>query len=269
MEKPLDLVGWLEDDEKPLYLIGGGGKSTTMAHLAARLDEAGRPCLMATTTKVIVGQFGPLEAYGGKDLGGLVRALSQHFLAKDKGAGPALAYHHIWSEKNKYCGHDPRFLEALLEALRKSLAESLAESQGASLSEPPWLLIEADGARNLPLKAPYDHEPVIGTGTVLALVGAQALGAPLDKDHAYGLDNILSILGKEEGQALEVEDLVGLILSPRGYRKGLSPGQTFKVIINQAEGKEQKQALLVKERLKKEGIEAKVISLVEEKEYVR
>lgn len=49
------------------------------------------------------------------------------------------------------------------------------------------LLIEADGSKQLPFKAPYDHEPVIPdeTSLVVPVVSLSVLGQPLDDDHVY------------------------------------------------------------------------------------
>ncbi len=63
------------------------------------------------------------------------------------------------------------------------------------------LLIEADGAGRLPLKAPYDHEPVIpaDTSLVVPMAGMDALGQPLDDDHVYNAGRIQERYGFPEG----------------------------------------------------------------------
>ncbi len=49
------------------------------------------------------------------------------------------------------------------------------------------ILIEADGARMLPLKAPAEHEPVIPgwVDAVIVLAGMSALGKPLSSDTVF------------------------------------------------------------------------------------
>jgi probable selenium-dependent hydroxylase accessory protein YqeC len=54
------------------------------------------------------------------------------------------------------------------------------------------LLIEADGARGLPLKAPFEHEPVIPpeTSLVVPVASLSVLGQPLDEAHVYNAQAI-------------------------------------------------------------------------------
>jgi molybdenum cofactor cytidylyltransferase len=54
------------------------------------------------------------------------------------------------------------------------------------------LLIEADGAHGLPLKAPLDHEPVIPpeTSLVVPIASLSVLGQPLDEAHVYNAQAI-------------------------------------------------------------------------------
>jgi hypothetical protein len=62
------------------------------------------------------------------------------------------------------------------------------------------MLIEADGSRRLPFKAPYPHEPVIPPETtrVILVVGINTLGKPLDRDHVYNADAIIGQFGYPE-----------------------------------------------------------------------
>ena len=66
------------------------------------------------------------------------------------------------------------------------------------------LLIEADGARRLPLKAPRDHEPVIppDTSLVVPVAGIDALGQPLDEEHVFNAARICERYGFPEGGAI-------------------------------------------------------------------
>ncbi len=98
-----------------------------------------------------------------------------------------------------------------------------------------FLLIEADGSRGLPIKAPADHEPVITEGTelVIALVGLKGIGKPIGETcHRPKL--VCDILGKCETDIIEEEDIVKLLLSPKGYYKNVKK-RRYAVILNQAD----------------------------------
>ncbi len=49
------------------------------------------------------------------------------------------------------------------------------------------MIIEADGARKLPIKAPAEHEPVIPefVNTVITVIGLSGLGKPLTEEWVH------------------------------------------------------------------------------------
>jgi molybdenum cofactor cytidylyltransferase len=67
------------------------------------------------------------------------------------------------------------------------------------------LLIEADGASGLPLKAPFSHEPVIPpeTSLVVPIASLSVLGQELDEEHVYNAQAIIERYGFNEGQRVK------------------------------------------------------------------
>ena len=67
------------------------------------------------------------------------------------------------------------------------------------------LLVEADGARGLPLKAPYEHEPVIPpeTSLVIPIASLSVLGQPLDDEHIYNPQAMIDRYGFTEGSRVK------------------------------------------------------------------
>jgi molybdenum cofactor cytidylyltransferase len=63
------------------------------------------------------------------------------------------------------------------------------------------LLVEADRAAGLPLKAPYPDEPIIPpeTSLVIPMASLSALGAPLDAEHIYNPQAMVERYGFYEG----------------------------------------------------------------------
>src|SRR5262249_57619382 len=63
------------------------------------------------------------------------------------------------------------------------------------------ILDEADGSRTRPFKAPADHEPVIPEETtlVIAVVGADVLGQPLDGEHVHRPARVSALRGGAPG----------------------------------------------------------------------
>ncbi len=86
------------------------------------------------------------------------------------------------------------------------------------------LLIEADGARGRPLKAPADHEPAIPPLeglTVVVVAGLSALGQPLDARHVHRPRRFAALSGLSRGQPVSVEALAAVLRHPQGGCKGI------------------------------------------------
>ncbi len=89
---------------------------------------------------------------------------------------------------------------------------------------PAWdfVLVEADGSRRLPLKAPGDHEPVLppGTDLVVGVVGLDGLGRPMDGRTVHRPERFTRVTGCEPGAPIAWEHLVALVRHPDGLFKG-------------------------------------------------
>ncbi|HUJ76055.1 MAG TPA: selenium cofactor biosynthesis protein YqeC, partial [bacterium] len=120
--------------------------------------------------------------------------------------------------QEKYAGLDP----ALVDTLR--------------LAPDVVLLVEGDGSRRLPIKAPREHEPVIPfrSRTVLLFMGASAIGQPLDERHCFNHEGALALLGRSES-CLGAEEISALAAHPDCGRKGVLPGMAFRLVINQGD----------------------------------
>ena len=129
-------------------LIGGGGKTTAMYRLAEELRPAGT-VIVCTSTRIRRPEQYPLLTTGDADT--LSSALERHGVicvgtpaAEEKLAAPALRF------------------------------ETLA-----ALAD--YVIVEADGAKCLPLKAHAPHEPVIPSNAVqtVLVLGADGFGRPI------------------------------------------------------------------------------------------
>jgi probable selenium-dependent hydroxylase accessory protein YqeC len=99
------------------------------------------------------------------------------------------------------------------------------------------VLIEADGARGLSIKAPSEREPVIPScaTAVVGLIGLDALGKSLDDRVAHRPEILGPLVGCAPGEAISPEHLQRLAASPRGLFKGAPPTAKRIVLLNKAE----------------------------------
>lgn len=128
-------------------LIGGGGKTTLLYALAEELRKKGR-VILCTSTHILVPEQYPLVTGGAE----AIRA--------------ALAAH------GAVCAGTP-------DENGKLTAPAPSFEELAALAD--YVLVEADGAKCLPLKAHAPHEPVVPANAqrVVLLVGADGFGKPI------------------------------------------------------------------------------------------
>jgi molybdenum cofactor cytidylyltransferase len=102
------------------------------------------------------------------------------------------------------------------------------------------LLLEADGSRQLPMKAPADHEPAIPdfVDMVIVVTGLSALGQPLDGNKVHRPEIFASLSEIQPGGIITPEGLVKVLISPNGGLKHIPAGSQRVVLLNQADTSE-------------------------------
>ncbi len=182
-------------------ITGGGGKTTLLIGLGAYLRARGRSVLLTTSTKIQSPEI--------------------------------LDFHadHIFRNREEAFAHAPKKGETVFYAEtldeRKCTSPALEDIERLSKLY-DVTLVEADGARFLPLKMHTDRDPVVvkGTSLTLALMGASALGRRIG-DVCFG----------SEGDGLVDEAfLQSLIDSPEGVLKGFTGDGA--IIVNQCDSYE-------------------------------
>lgn len=182
-------------------LVGAGGKSSTMYALARQAADGGRKVVVTTTTHILPHPSLPLAG----DLGELA-ALLKHNRVVTLGA---------YDQRGKLTGAgDPADCLELADVV----------------------LIEADGAKLRPLKAPADHEPVIPpqTQAVIAAAGLDSVGQAL-KAVCHRPERVQALLGAEPDHLITPADVAEILASPLGGRKDVTPAMAFRCLLNKAD----------------------------------
>ena len=196
-----------------LSLVGAGGKTSALERLARELTQEGRRVLVSTTTHIFPPPW-PLILEPDPDaLAAKLQAGFAHHQVLAAAAGLDQS-----QTDCKLRGLDPRVLDRLL-------------AQGAA----DFILVEADGARHLPLKAPREHEPVIpeACGLVLGLMGLSVLGRPLGPEAVMAPELFSALTGAALGYPLEPGNLLRLAEHPQGLFKS-APAKARRVaLLNQ------------------------------------
>jgi molybdenum cofactor cytidylyltransferase len=197
-----------------ISLVGGGGKTTAMFRLAKELAAAGWRVVATTTTHIGAAQLAWESAPSPVIL---ANPTAPAFPALVLVQSPVLLVGEIDPQTEKARGLSPELVDRIIPVL------------GADV-----VINEADGARLLPFKAPAAHEPVIPSGTTLAVpvVGIDVLGRPLDSTYVHRPERVAVLTGAELGQPVTLEMVAAVLGHPDGGLKGVLPHARVVTLIN-------------------------------------
>lgn len=194
-------------DRELVSLVGGGGKTTLLFTLAG---QSGPRTIVTTTTKMGREQTGGLPTLDDPTDEQIGTALDER--------RSVLVRRRV--EGSKVVGVDSSTCDRWFDP---------TSGLGAS-----HVLVEADGSRQLPFKAPKEFEPVIPSQTTLliACVGAGALGRVI-ADACHRPLRLAAVAGCSPYQRLTPERLAAVLASERGSRKNCPRDARYVVVINQ------------------------------------
>lgn len=187
-----------------ISLVGGGGKTSLMDQLAKELAAMGKRVVVTTSTHIGVNRRYPLCLIGEKmELAGL-----------------------LWSY--------PVVIAKEMAGKHKLKGISLQQiKQLADYAD--VVLVEADGAKQLPFKVPAAHEPVVApeSSMVIACVGLDSIGAPM-KEKCFRYEIACGLLGKDPDDLIEGQDIGVVLTSEKGSKKGVGE-IPYRMILNKAD----------------------------------
>ena len=202
-----DLASTLQlSDHELVSIVGGGGKTTTLFALGEQLP--GR-VVLTTTTK--------MGSERDEGVPVLIRPTDDE-LARHLETTPRAL---VWSDRT---GHRA-------DGVPPTDCDRWFQSGVAD-----HVVVEADGSRRKPFKAPYPYEPVIAqqTTTLIACIGAHALGQPIATS-CHRVDAVLDIVGGSGDDPLTPAAAAQVLLSDSGSRKGLPAAARFVVLVHQVD----------------------------------
>jgi molybdenum cofactor cytidylyltransferase len=85
------------------------------------------------------------------------------------------------------------------------------------------VIVEADGARSHPIKAPAEHEPVIPSWveTVIVVVGLRALGKPLGSEWVHRPEIYSRLTRLQMGEPIHLQSVITMLNDPQGGLKNI------------------------------------------------
>jgi len=215
-----------------ICFTGAGGKTTTLFRMARALKQFNTRVLVTTTTAFYYPPQGECDEV-------IVNNLNDCGVFSRVKEGSIIVFGSACSAEGKLMGADKGFIDDLFE---KSIFNCI--------------LVEGDGSRQRPIKAPALHEPVIPGNTTKAVgvVGLDALGRRIDSEWVHRPEIFCKVTGSRGGALIDEETVARLIVSPEGLFKSVPDTCPRYVLLNKAENRNrQLSAMSIIDLVKKSG----------------
>lgn len=194
-----------------IAVVGGGGKTTLLWNLCKEFTKKGKRVILTTTTHMAMEEHCPFVRDGNlKQIAAMLVKYGYVLTAS------------VDEKKGKLCA-----LEKACDLEEEKLHKLLKMCD--------VLLIEADGARRMPIKTPASWEPVIPdlADTVVGVIGLDSLYKPIE-NIAHRPEQTAHFLKKEKRDTVTEEDLVAIASSLHGLRKCVGE-RSYYVYLNKAD----------------------------------
>jgi probable selenium-dependent hydroxylase accessory protein YqeC len=224
--------------------VGGGGKTGTLFSLAAALAAAGSDVILTTTTHirdprhesgrnfdtVVVDKSLASPQPGQPDVSGPVPQSGHELETRTETRSPNPARSRVGTIRVLASALEQGDFGPRLIGIHPDRAVELLGMGDA-------VLVEADGSRMLPVKAPAPHEPAMppGTDLVLGLIGLDCLGKPMDEATVHRPELFTELTGCEPGQAITASTLRCLAGAPLGLFKDTPVGSKRLLVLNKVD----------------------------------
>lgn len=214
-----------------ISFVGGGGKTTTIERLALDLAGNGNRVLSTTTTAILIPSR---DKYNQLFIG----SLPKDYL-------PAKGSITVFGEYVENGEIRSNNLSLIDELINKDIFD--------------YCLIEADGSKGKPIKAPNENEPVISklTTVTVGVIGLDCIGKRVD-EIAHRPDLLKDILEVLDDHLISYGDILKLVKHNNGLFKN-SRGRRI-LLLNKVRDEQMQVATRIAEELK----DARIKVIIEE-----
>jgi len=197
-----------------LAIVGAGGKTSTMFALARQIEA---PVIVTASAHLALEQ---------------AQMADQHVIINSPDEIDRALNDGLQADVVLFTGPtDQRGRTRGLDGLSLEKLRQYADDMNSPL------LLEADGARCLALKAPAAHEPPIPgwVNHVIVVSGLSALGKPLDETTVFRSEIFSSISGNPIGTDITINGIVDYLLAPNGGLKNIPIQAQRTILLNQTD----------------------------------
>lgn len=175
-----------------ITIVGAGGKTSIMFNIAKKLSRIRKKVLVTTTTKIMKPNEEGIEVYIGEVKN--ISLINKNIIV----AGSKIV------EKNKIKGYSNYDIDNIFS---KKIFD--------------YIIVEGDGAKRKPIKAPRKNEPIVppNTDILIGVIGMDSYEKEVNEDNVFGLEEFLRITGKDKNKKIDVNDIKELIINSQGLFK--------------------------------------------------
>ena len=219
------------DKQELISITGGGGKTTSMFRLARELLKYDKKVLVATTTAIMK----PDENEYHK----LYLTDKIDYRTIKASTGITVLGSKV-NEDNKMIGIEKEIID---EIFKSNIFD--------------YIIVEADGSKRKPIKAPASHEPVIPSLTTktIGIIGMDCVGQKIYEENVHRAILFSQITDSKIGDTIDENIIYNLIVSPEGIFKNSPVNSQKYIILNKVETKSRK---MVSQKVKSKIISNKV-----------
>ena len=199
-----------------ISLVGAGGKTTLMFRLARELVNQKKRVLTTTTTRILEPHANETPVLFVHPDEGKIKQYVQEHLNQ---------YHHITIAKE-------RLESGKLKGVSPNLTVDLWNSVAID-----YLIVEADGARGLSVKAPREGEPVIPENStlVVGILGVDGVGMELREEMVCGAEQVSRLTGIPMGAKITDEAMAALMTHREGILRGAPTSSRVVALLNKVD----------------------------------
>ncbi|SET47025.1 probable selenium-dependent hydroxylase accessory protein YqeC [Natronincola peptidivorans] len=235
-----------------ISFVGAGGKTTALFKLAKELKEAEKRVLITTTTAI----YTPTEDK--YDLLVLTDKDNDTRFSTPKEYPSICVLGKTISKENKILGIDDW---KILELSKGNIYD--------------YILIEADGSRRKPIKAPAVYEPVIPSNTtkLIGVIGLDAYNREIGEEWVHRPQLFCQLTEGKIGGKIDINKILKLILDDNGLYKNLPQGCQKYLLLNKGDDSFRKNlAMKIFQALKKNQFPFGgmiVAAMIQEENYIK
>lgn len=222
----IDALGLGSKLSPVISVVGAGGKTSLILTLADEYVHHGKNVIITTTTHMLMPGQGIFSLTDLKRFSESLKSSTGH--GKAPGVSPIWLGSHAGQGERSETDDEEKMSAPTEEIWQTALALKLP------------ILIEADGSKRHPCKAPAEHEPVIRPETtgVIGVLGMDSIGRQIGTV-CHRPELVADLLHTDQRHRLTWMDLIEIAVSRKGLHKAVTDNMDYQILFMFGSGRKE------------------------------